>query len=232
MSASEPRTILIATGNPGKFREIVSVLAADGGSPIALHLAWKSLADLDNAPPEPHEDGTTFAQNAALKARYYSRHSGLWILADDSGLEVDALGGDPGVRSARYADVPAGAGRRAADAANNRKLLAALAGMPAGKRTARFRCALALADGDRIRSEASGVIEGVILEVPRGSGGFGYDPLFFVPELGKTTAEMTLEEKNGVSHRGKALRAMRECLLSLVGVARGRGSTGLDGVLP
>ena len=202
--------ILIATGNPGKYREIIAVLSADGpDGPLAR---WVSLAELDAAIAEPHEDGDTFAANAALKAHYYSKSSGRWTLADDSGLEVDALGGEPGVLSARYAGTSPGASRSEADRANNRKLIAALVGIPDERRTARFRCALALADGDRILAVAEGTIEGRIIDVARGRGGFGYDPHFFVSELGKTTAELPAAEKNRISHRGRALREMREKL--------------------
>lgn len=209
--------VLIATRNPGKAREIEAILSemgpTDEGLP-ALH--WKTLDDLPEAIAEPTEDQATFIGNASLKARHYSLASGLWALADDSGLEVDALGGAPGVMSARFAGLPEGAARGARDEANNEKLVAQLKGVPPQRRTARFRCALALADGERILATVEGTIEGRIVDVPRGRGGFGYDPHFLVPHLGKTTAELAPAEKNRVSHRGQALRQMRAKLPDLL----------------
>jgi XTP/dITP diphosphohydrolase len=164
--------------------------------------------------PDVIEDADTFAGNAAKKAREVSAATGLPALADDSGLEVDALGGAPGVYSARYA----GAGHD--DAANNAKLLAALAGVPSARRTARFRAVLALADvGGALGSEvitADGACEGVILEAPRGTGGFGYDPLFFAPELGMTFAEAGVGRygKRDLSHRARAMQAIKPRLLA------------------
>jgi XTP/dITP diphosphohydrolase len=209
------REILIATSNPGKFREIVEVLSAESDAPAADGVRWLSLADLPGKIAPPTEDGRTFAANAALKARHYARASGRWTLADDSGLEVDALGGEPGVRSARYGGVPPGSSREAATRANNRRLIAILAGVPAERRTARFRCALALSDGERILLTAEGSVQGRIIDEPRGANGFGYDPHFFVPQLGKTMAELPAEEKNRISHRGQALRQFREALREL-----------------
>jgi len=194
------RTVVLATGNPGKLREIRAEL---GDLPVGV----LGLAEL---PPvaEPIEDGDTFADNARLKAHYYARATGHWCLADDSGLVVDALGGRPGVRSARYAAVerPANGGRAVQDAANNRKLLAELADVPDAQRAARFVCHLALSDGRAIILEARGVIEGRIARAPRGDNGFGYDPLFWVPALGKTAAELPPPRKNALSHRGQAVR--------------------------
>ncbi|MFQ5412196.1 MAG: RdgB/HAM1 family non-canonical purine NTP pyrophosphatase [Phycisphaerae bacterium] len=216
MPAPPSLEILIATGNAGKAREIVAILS---DFPAADHpniIRWRTLRDLPDEIPEPHEDRESFAENAALKARYYARATGLWTLADDSGLEVDALGGGPGVRSARYADLPGDAPRDRRDAANNRKLIAALKDVSPEYRTARFRCALCLADADRILASAEGVIEGRIIDVARGSGGFGYDPHFFVPELGNTTAELTPEHKNRISHRGRALQKMQATLARLL----------------
>ncbi len=210
------REILIATGNPSKAREIIAVLS--GQEPGAPHprIVWRRLDELPGHIPEPIEDGDTFEANAALKARYYSRRTGLWTLADDSGLEVDALGGAPGVRSARYADLPGGTSRAERDAANNRKLIAALRGTRPARRTARFRCALALADADELLAAAEGTIEGRIIDVPRGQNGFGYDPHFLVPDLGRTTAELEPAHKNRISHRGRALLALRGRLLALL----------------
>ncbi|MGN6103800.1 MAG: non-canonical purine NTP pyrophosphatase [Kofleriaceae bacterium] len=156
--------------------------------------------------PEVDEDADTFVGNAAKKAREVSQATGLPALADDSGLEVDALGGAPGVWSARYAGPDADA------AANNAKLLAALAGVPPGQRGARFRAVLALADvtgalGDQVIT-SEGACDGEILEAPRGSGGFGYDPLFWVPELGMSMAELGSARKGEISHRARAMRAI------------------------
>lgn len=224
-------TILIATGNPGKAREIEAVLSVaerpgEAQSQIEAattglhHIEWKSLKDLGRAIQEPEETGLTFADNAALKARHYSKATGLWTLADDSGLEVDALNGDPGVRSARFADeIPDDAPRAVRDPANNKKLIRLLSGVSDTQRTARFRCSLALADGDRILATADGAIEGRIVDTPRGDKGFGYDPHFLVMELGKTTAEIESTHKNEISHRGRALRVMCERLRALLSQA-------------
>lgn len=186
--------IVVATRNRGKVLEIADTL-------IALPVKVFSLEDFP-AVPEPEENGETFAANAVLKAAYYSRHTGKPCLADDSGLEVDALGGAPGVYSARYA------GPAADDVENNCKLLGALADVPEERRGARFRCVLAYAEPGGGTITAEGCCEGIILPRPRGEGGFGYDPLFYMPALGKTLAELTLAEKNAVSHRGNALRNM------------------------
>lgn len=186
------KTVVVATKNQGKVAEIRSVLAQ-------LELTVLSLSEFSPV-AEAVEDGLTFEDNAVIKAKYYAAHTGRACLADDSGLEVDALGGAPGVYSARYA------GEDADDGANNRKLLEALHSVPAGQRTARFRCVLALVDENGLTITADGSCEGIILEAPRGQGGFGYDPLFYVPELGKTLAEVSLTEKNKISHRGQALR--------------------------
>ncbi len=211
------REILIATGNPGKFHEIITVLSdwpVEGGPTAVL---WRSLKDLPGEIAEPSEDGETFAENAAIKAVYYARASGLWTLADDSGLEVDALGGVPGVRSARYAQVSAGALRPEVTRANNERLISELAGVPTEGRTARFRCALALADGNRVLATAEGGVEGRIVDEPRGSNGFGYDPHFYLPALEKTMAELSAAQKNRISHRGAALRRFRAALWGLLG---------------
>lgn len=212
--------ILIATANPGKAREIEAVLeepAAPGALGEAVQVRWHTLADWPEPIEEPDENGATFLENAVLKARYYSRASGLWTLADDSGLEVDALGNEPGVRSARFAEAPQGASRDQRDRANNRKLIECLLGVPPERRIARYRCVLALADGDRILATTEGTLEGRIIDEPRGSGGFGYDPHFLLPELGRTTAELSAEHKNRISHRGVALRALRKKLADLLG---------------
>jgi len=194
--------ILMATTNPGKFREIAALL---GSLPIRL----VRLDELAPAPPVV-EDGATFEENAAKKAQHYAAWSGMCVLGEDSGLEVDALGGAPGVHSARYA------GLDADDAANNAKLVEALAGVPTHERRARFRCAMVLAAPDRILARTEGTVEGRIIDQPRGQNGFGYDPHFFVPELGCTTAELPPHRKNEISHRGQALRAMRRAIRSLL----------------
>ncbi|NLW86033.1 MAG: XTP/dITP diphosphatase [Planctomycetes bacterium] len=201
-----PDVIVLATRNRGKIKEIRQVLQ---GMPIAVE-------SLDEYPhvPEPEETGETFAENAAQKAMYYARATGKWCLADDSGLVVDALGGRPGVHSARYAaaDAPPGSGREVIDAANNAKLLKALDNVADAQRTARFVCCLALSDGMQVMLETCDSVEGVIARQPSGQGGFGYDPLFHIPTLGKTTAELPPEQKNSLSHRGKALRKFQAML--------------------
>ncbi len=186
--------ILVATKNPGKLGEVRAILGE-------LEVEFRTLADFEGV-PEAVEDGPTFEANASAKARHYSRLTGCLTLADDSGLAVDALGGAPGVRSARYA------GGHGDDQANNARLVAELKGVPPEKRTARFCCAVALADGDRVLATAHGTIEGRIIDQPRGDNGFGYDPHFLVPEFGLTTAQMPPEQKNRLSHRGRALRAI------------------------
>jgi len=194
-----PRPLLIATGNAGKAREFRQMLGAD-------RFAWSDLSAFPGA-PDVEETGHTFRANAYLKASTYAKHLKLWTLADDSGLEVDALGGSPGVLSARWAQVNnAGKG----DADNNALLLRKLAEVPDERRTARFVCLLALARPDgRVILTARDTVEGRIIHAPRGANGFGYDPLFLIDALGKTTAELDPEQKHQVSHRGKALRRLR-----------------------
>jgi XTP/dITP diphosphohydrolase len=196
--------LVVATANAGKLREFRSLL--DG-----LPFKVRSLSEL--AVPSPAETGTSFAENALLKARHAAAATGAAALADDSGLEVDALGGAPGIYSARYAGVES-ADPRLVDAANTARLLDELKGMPAAARTARYRCALAFVRGptDPAPVTAEAVWQGLILEAPRGSGGFGYDPYFWVPELGMTAAQLPPADKNRLSHRGRALAAMRQAL--------------------
>jgi XTP/dITP diphosphohydrolase len=194
--------LLIATGNAGKVREFREMLGAD-------RFIWHDLSQFPEAVPVP-EIGETFEANASLKAAGYARQAGMWALADDSGLEVDALGGKPGVHSARWAQLH---GTGAGDADNNATLLKQLEDIPDSNRTARFVCALALSDpSGRIILTARDSVEGRILRASRGSNGFGYDPLFFVESLGKTTAELAPEKKHEISHRGKALRRLREMM--------------------
>jgi XTP/dITP diphosphohydrolase len=202
------REILIATGNPDKAREIEQILGvADNGTPLPVR--WRRLTEFDPV-EEPIEDGATFQANAELKARYYAGKIGLWTLADDSGLQVDALGGAPGVRSARYA------GEQANYADNNALLVAQLSGVEDQKRTARYRCVAVLSDGPRILASAEGSVEGRIIDSPRGRGGFGYDPHFYVDDLGMTMAEMTADQKHAISHRGRAVRTLRAELARLL----------------
>jgi XTP/dITP diphosphohydrolase len=201
------RPLVFATRNPGKLVELRQLLPR-----LAVLGIDEAAARLGRAIPEVDEDADTFAGNAAKKAREVSRATGLPALADDSGLEVDALGGAPGVWSARYAGPGAG------DAANNARLLAALAGVPAARRSARFRSVLALADvagplGDTVIT-ADGGCDGVVLDAPRGTGGFGYDPLFLVPALGQTFAELGVGTKGELSHRARAMQAIRPRLLA------------------
>lgn len=186
--------LLLATRNLGKLRELREIAAGSA-------FAWRALDEFPNV-PEAVEDGLTFAENAQRKALHYAAATGLYTLADDSGLEVDYLNGAPGVHSARYA----GTSRDAA--ANNRKLLAALGDLPLEQRTARFRCAMAFARPSQVLYESSGTFAGQILTEPRGENGFGYDPLFLIPALGKTAAELPPERKHALSHRGQALRMM------------------------
>lgn len=204
--------ILIATKNRGKLREVQNILAG-------LPVVWATLDQFPDL-PDAVEDADTFEGNAKRKAMHYARLTGLWTLADDSGLEVNALGGAPGVYSARYA------GRQGDDAANNAKLIAQLAGVPAQQRTARFRCAIALAGPEGILATASGTFEGQIVDGPRGTNGFGYDPHFFVPELGMTAAQLTPEQKNRISHRARALTAIQPDIKRLL--SRNSGSHGRD----
>jgi len=191
--------LLFASSNPHKADEVRAILAA--------RVAVDDLSVLPDVPPEPVEDGATFADNARIKAVYYAQVTGRWCLADDSGLEVDALDGAPGVHSARYAGT--GSTRPQRDQANNGLLLERLAGVPAERRTARFVCAMCLAAPDgRVVAETRGTVEGRIGTTPRGTNGFGYDPLFEIPDRGCTSAELPPEVKNTLSHRGKATRAI------------------------
>jgi XTP/dITP diphosphohydrolase len=192
--------LVIATANAGKAREFREMLG--GGS----RFQWSDLASHRDV-PGVEETGATFRANACLKATHYAKALNSWALADDSGLAVDALGGKPGVHSARWAQLN-GTGR--GDADNNATLLKQIENVPDERRTARFVCVLALADPQgRIVLTVQDSVEGVLLRSPRGSNGFGYDPLFFFPQLGKTTAELEPDQKHAISHRGKALRRLR-----------------------
>jgi len=195
--------LLIATHNPGKVLEYEELLAD-----LDLEITFPAREGLDL---DVVESGKTFEENARLKALAYARASGLLTLADDSGLEVDALGGAPGVRSARYA------GPQASDADRYRQLLAALADVPAGQRAARFRCVVALAQPDGALLTADGECEGEIGFEPRGEHGFGYDPVFVVQGYGgQTMAELAPDVKNRISHRARAVLAARPLLQKLL----------------
>jgi len=186
------RTLLVATTNPGKLREIRALMAG-----VPVHLI--GLADV---PPieEPEETGTTFDENARLKARYYAAQTGLWTVAEDSGLVIDALDGEPGVRSARFLRPDATYAERFEE------IYRRLSARPGRPRTARFVAALASVDRGEVVYETTGIIEGEIAERPSGSGGFGYDPIFFYPPYGTTLADVSEADKIAVAHRGVAFR--------------------------
>lgn len=188
------REFLVATGNPHKVEAIRGILA---DLPIVL-------SSLDSHPrlPEPVEDGDSFLANALIKSRYYCEKTGLPALADDSGLEVDALDGRPGVHSARYA------GENTSHSEKMVKLLEEMHEVPEGRRSARFRCVAAVTFPDGREFTAEGSMEGVIGFSPQGEGGFGYDPIVYLPQLGCTVAELTPENKDSISHRGQAFRAL------------------------
>ena len=192
------RRLLLATQNPGKVREIRKALE---GLPLKV-VGLRGLV----AGPAPRERGRTFATNARAKALYYSRKWPGLTLAEDSGLEVDRLGGAPGVRSARFSSP------RPTDAKNIRKLLSRLESVPAADRGARFVCVMVLARQGRVIKEFRGTVRGRIAKSPRGESGFGYDPVFFYPPFRRAFAELTAEAKNEVSHRGRAVRKLRRYL--------------------
>lgn len=196
----QPLEVIVATRNKGKLREFRDALRG-------LNLRIYGLSHLQEA-PEVEEDGESFTENALKKARFYAMHSGKLTLADDSGLEVDSLRGRPGVYSARYA------GERASSQENNRKLLRELQGIPISKRGARFKCVVAIKSPRGKEAIAEGSCRGRIGFKEKGRKGFGYDPLFILPKGGKTMAELSLEEKNKISHRGKALRKIRKIFQS------------------
>ena len=200
------KRILIATSNPGKLRDFAGA--------AAVHDCEVSAVPNFSSLPVVAEDGTTFEENARKKAEQYSRAApGEIVLADDSGLEVDALDGAPGVHSARYAaDEPHRADSNTDDEANNARVLRELGGVPAEKRSGRFVCVIAAARDGRTLAIFRGIAEGQILEHLRGTGGFGYDPMFYFPQIGRTFAELTPEEKAMYSHRGAAFRKFLEWL--------------------
>ena len=191
-----PRQLLVATTNQGKLREIRTLMI---GVPVAL-------VSLTALPPveEPEETGTTFEENARLKARYYAERSGMPTVAEDSGLVIDALGGEPGVRSARFLRADASYPERFAE------IFARLRQRPGEPRTARFVAALACVNDGRVVYETTGRVEGEIADAPRGTGGFGYDPIFYYPPYGRTLAEVGELEKVAIAHRGVAFRAFAQ----------------------
>jgi XTP/dITP diphosphohydrolase len=188
------KQVIIATKNAGKVREFQAILGKRG-------VEVKSLLDFPDC-PDVEETGSTFAENAILKAEAMARYFNTTVIADDSGLSIDALGGRPGVYSARYA------GEEKNDQKNIAKVLSELEGVPSAKRTARFHCALAVAAPGRHTTVVEGTCEGYITEKPQGENGFGYDPIFYVPQKGKTMAQLSAEEKNQISHRAKALEKL------------------------
>jgi XTP/dITP diphosphohydrolase len=200
------RTILIATTNPGKIAEIKAMLEFD--------VEWVGLSDFPNV-NEVKEDGETFVENACKKAVGYAKQTGLWTIADDSGLVIDALGGAPGVKSARFSSEN-DKNRGLLDHKNMQKVLKLLENVPAEKRTARFVCCLCLAGPDKVLIETQGILEGLIIEKEIGENGFGYDPIFLVPHLNKTVAQLAADEKNAISHRGNAIRKLKPLLEQLL----------------
>lgn len=199
--------ILVATTNRGKMAELSAMLDAD--------VEWLSLADFPNT-EEVVEDGTTFTENARKKALGYARQTGQWTIADDSGLVIDALDGAPGVISARFSgDKLPDDDRTLIDHRNIQKVLTLMKDVPDEKRTARFVCSLCLASPQKVLIQTQGTLEGTITRQELGQGGFGYDPIMFVPKFSKTAAELTAAEKNSISHRGNAIRKLAPLLRNL-----------------
>ncbi len=190
--------VLVASNNAGKIREIKHALGTVVSRIRSLKEAGIEIS--------PREDGSTYLENALIKAKTAAEHWNGWILSDDSGLEVDALNGQPGLHSSRFA------GENATDDENNRKLLDLLKNLPDKDRTARFRCVVVLYTKDRDPIIVEGTCEGLITSTPKGTNGFGYDPLFYLPSKQRTMAELTFEEKMEVSHRANALKKLKELL--------------------
>lgn len=202
------RKILVATTNIGKIAELKAMLDLDAD--------WLDLSYYPEI-EEIEEDGETFIENACKKAIGYARITGQWTIADDSGLQVDALGGEPGVKSARYSgEKTINDDDTLIDHRNIAKVLKLLEGVPKNKRTARFFCSLCLASPEQVLIETEGTLEGLITDKEIGKNGFGYDPIFFVPHLNKTVAQLTPEEKNAISHRGKAIMKLKPLLTKLI----------------
>ena len=204
---SMKRKILVATTNPGKIAELKAMLD--------IYVELVGLADFEGI-AEIEEEGATFAENARKKAVGYARATGLLTIADDSGLVIDALDGAPGVKSARFSGAKEES-RELLDHKNMARVLKLLEGIPAEKRTARFVCCLCLASPEKILAETEGTLQGLIAEKETGHNGFGYDPIFFVPALNKTVAQLTHEQKNAISHRGNAVRKLKGLLEKLLG---------------
>ncbi|MHC4739587.1 MAG: XTP/dITP diphosphatase [Planctomycetota bacterium] len=200
------RKIVVATTNPGKIAELKVMLEGD--------IELLGLADFEGL-DEVEEDGLTFEENAVKKAAGYAKATDCWTIADDSGLVIDSLRGAPGVKSARFSGEKA-EDRTLLDHKNMAKVLQLLEGVPKEKRTARFVCCLCLASPVEILIQTQGTLEGFITEKEVGENGFGYDPIFFVPHLNKTVAQLNREEKNAISHRGNAIRKMKRLLNRLL----------------
>ena len=198
--------ILVATTNSGKIAELRQMLAMES-----------QLVSLDEVGPFPEvvEDGATFAENARKKACEYAKSSGLWTVSDDSGLVIDALKGAPGIHSARFCGETS-ADRSEIDRKNIHKVLELMVGVPPERRTARFVCALCLSDPDEVLIETQGTFEGMITSEPMGGSGFGYDPIFWIPTLKMTVAQLSPEQKNELSHRGQAIRRLKPLLGKLL----------------
>ena len=202
------KKILVATTNPGKITELRAMLDFD--------VEWLGMSGVGDI-AEIKEDGSTFVENARKKAIGYAKATGLWTIADDSGLVVDALGGEPGVKSARFSgEKSKNDDGTLIDHRNISKVLKLLEDVPEEKRTARFFCSLCLASPEQILIETEGTVEGLITNREIGKNGFGYDPIFFVPHLNKTVAQLTPEEKNAISHRGNAIRKFKPLLEELL----------------
>ena len=198
--------ILVATTNPGKLAELSAMLSGN--------IDWLSLADFPGITEVP-EDGTTFDENARLKALGYAKQTNLWTIADDSGLVIDALGGAPGVHSARFSGEK-NAKNQLLDHKNMQKVLKLLENTPEKQRTARFICSICLAKPGKVLIETQGRLEGIIAKEQIGTNGFGYDPIFYIPKLKKTAAQLSPEQKNAVSHRGNALKKFKPLLEKLI----------------
>jgi len=202
------KCILVATTNPGKINELKACLGSE--------FKWLSLSDF-NRLVEVTENGITFAENACKKASGYAKATGYWTIADDSGLVINALGGAPGVKSARFSGEKLNSkDRTLIDHRNIAKVLELLKDVPEEKRTARFVCNLCLASPEKILLETQGTLDGFITDREIGTNGFGYDPIFYVPGLKKTVAQLTPEEKNSISHRGNAIRKLKPLLEQLL----------------
>lgn len=199
-------TILVATTNPGKVKELSAMLD--------IQCQWKYLGDFDNI-TEVVEDGKTFSENACKKALEYAQQTGLWTIADDSGLMIDALNGQPGIHSARFSGEK-NSDKSLIDHQNIEKVLELMKNVPDGKRTARFVCSLALASPEKILAETQGILSGQITRNNIGQNGFGYDPIFWVTDKNKTAAQMTSDEKNAISHRGVAIKKIKPMISKLI----------------